>query len=101
MHLDAAYGRCEDGSWPGFGGRFRAFSAQASTHLRTLTAIKAGLRPPPLDRIADWAQHLNLTGTDRETFIESAQLAHCPDEIVALVRSLRQDLKALQQKRDA
>jgi transcriptional regulator with XRE-family HTH domain len=46
-----------------------------------INLVISGKRTPPLDRIADWATALNLSGKARDEFELHAYLAHCPEPI--------------------
>lgn len=45
-----------------------------------LSCIELGTRTPPLDKLADMAKPLLLTGRDRKEFVYLATFAHIPDE---------------------
>lgn len=63
--------------------------------------IRTGRRTPPLDAIAGWADALRLRGGERERFLETARLEHCPPEIRALVAALRRELSGAPVRRAA
>jgi transcriptional regulator with XRE-family HTH domain len=44
-----------------------------------VTQILTGERPPPLDRMVQWAQTLKITGVAREKFFQAAVARHVPD----------------------
>jgi hypothetical protein len=50
---------------------------------------------PPLERLDDWADHLQLSGAERQRFIEAAHLAHAPQRIQELVVELRGEIDRL------
>ncbi len=48
-----------------------------------------GQKPVPGPRIDAWADALDLTGRERDRFVEAAWLTHAPPFVVALVKRLR------------
>ena len=46
-----------------------------------LSKVLAGQKPPPIDRVAEWAAALGLKGEERERFIELAELDHAPEAV--------------------
>jgi transcriptional regulator with XRE-family HTH domain len=64
----------------------RAVGTSSSVVSQTCT----GRRPPPLDRIAAWAEALKLAGGPRDDFISAAYLAHAPGEVQERLRRLEE-----------
>lgn len=60
-----------------------------------LSKVLAGKKPPPLDRVAAWAEALGLTAEDRALFIVLAHLAHGPEIIEAEYLRLRREVDDL------
>lgn len=47
---------------------------------------------PPLSRVSDIADLLDLTGSERRTFVEEAHLAHAPETVRNMMQDLRVEL---------
>lgn len=62
---------------------------------------ESGQNLPPLSQIIDIADSLDLTGTERSTFIEEAYLAHAPDVIRCLVQDLKASVRRLEKRAEA
>ena len=58
-------------------------TAQAS-----LAVVLKGRRPPPLERIADWADALDLAPEDRRLFLDLAAVEHLPASVRDRFREL-------------
>lgn len=63
-----------------------------------ISLYESGNNLPPLSQVSEFADVLELTGTDRSTFIEEAYLAHAPDVIRCLIQELRISIKRLEKK---
>ncbi len=48
---------------------------------------------PPLSRVSDIATLLDLSGDERRTFIEEANLAHAPETVRNMMQDLRAELR--------
>jgi transcriptional regulator with XRE-family HTH domain len=85
------------------GWSLREFARQSGAHQAALSLMNNGKRPVPLARVEAWADLLELTGRNRERFIDLAELSHAPERLRNLVlavekaagKSLREHLKAL------
>lgn len=58
-----------------------------------ISNIYCGRRRPPLQRIEYWADLLSLFGKERDIFIETAYLEHCPKLIVDRFNQMRESLQ--------
>jgi transcriptional regulator with XRE-family HTH domain len=50
---------------------------------------------PPLAKISDFADVLELRGPERQTFVEEAYLAHTPDNVLHIIKALRSEVAHL------
>lgn len=57
-------------------------SDQESAGSAYVSKVIAGIKPPPLDRLDDWADALSLTDLERRQFKLLAGLAHIPGSAV-------------------
>ena len=60
-----------------------------------VSRVLTGAKPPPMSRIAAWADALELTGDARQQFLDLALedvLRRTPEEVQNLVASLRSEL---------
>jgi transcriptional regulator with XRE-family HTH domain len=80
------------------GWTLREFARRSRTNNALLSRVIRGQRQPPAARLEGWATALELTGSERQEFIEQGRLALCPPEIVALVRQLRAENARLRGK---
>ena len=65
-----------------------AFAAKVGQKQQALNAIIRGKRPPPLKHMDKWVSVLGKI-VDKDTFIELAELEHCPERIRQLVLNMR------------
>ncbi len=79
-------GRCQE-----LGLSLRAFARKAGLSPGHMNRIANNHESPPLAALPAWADLLGLGGEDRETFIREGRLCHCPPEIVAEYRALREN----------
>jgi len=64
------------------------FAAKAGIHQPHLSAIRHGQRPAPLKHLGDWADLLELSGEERERFMDLGAMTHCPERIQEMVREI-------------
>lgn len=76
------------------------FAKLTSTDAPFLSQIVNGHRTPPLDRIAAWAEALELVGFQRERFVQLANLEHANEFVRELVHQLNAQLELQQQRID-
>ncbi len=67
----------------------RAFARAAGVSAGYVSRVMAGQRWPLPTKLRQWADLLGLTGTERVTFILSAELEASPEELRAHVLELR------------
>ena len=67
----------------------RGFALKVGVGTSFLRYVMLGVKPVPPKRIEAWADALELTGEQRERFVEEAWLSHCPKFVKALVGQLR------------
>jgi transcriptional regulator with XRE-family HTH domain len=60
-----------------------------------VSCYERGKTLPPLDQVSDMCVTLDLTGTERQRFVEEAYLAHTPDRVLAIVMDLRVQVRRL------
>jgi transcriptional regulator with XRE-family HTH domain len=66
-----------------------AFARKVGISTSFLRWTMVGQKPVPGPRIDAWADALDLTGRERDRFVEAAWLTHAPPFVVALVKRLR------------
>ena len=66
-----------------------AFAKKVKVGTSFIRWVMIGKKPVPERRIEAWADALELTGKERERFVEAAYLTHCPEFVVELVKRLR------------
>lgn len=66
------------------GHSIRAYAPRLGVSQSMLSQIRTGLRPPPLDRVEEWAKTLNLSGKEREYFLDLAALACAPERVLRM-----------------
>ena len=54
------------------------FAESVGVPKSTLSKVSDGLLAPTMDRVVQWADRLELTGPDREIFIDCALVGHIP-----------------------
>lgn len=59
----------------------RAFAAQAGVSWTFAHKVVQGQRAPTLERLESWADLLNLTGVEREQFIEMGMWNRLPKDV--------------------
>lgn len=67
------------------------FASKVGQKQQAMNAIILGKRPPPLKHMRKWADVLG-NAVEKATFIELADLEHCPERIRDLVADLRRQL---------
>ncbi len=62
----------------------RAIAPRLGVSHSMLSHIHTGYRPPPLDRLEKWAEVFDLSGKDREYFMDLGALACCPPRVLRM-----------------
>lgn len=76
----------------------REFAKRIGAKQPTVNAIINGTRTPPLDEIDSWADQLGLKGVEREDFLETACLEHCPEPIRQAYAKLKAQVVRMEQR---
>ena len=92
----AAYGEMLKSLIAQKGYGLREFAQRVGYAHSNISAIMAGRRPPPLDRIERWADALGLDGQERQEFLEEAYLAHAPQQVRHIVDRMRVEIDSLE-----
>lgn len=66
------------------GSSLRSFAPRLGVSQSMLSQIRTGSRPPPLKRLEKWADTFDLSGKEREYFLDLAALACCPDRVLRM-----------------
>jgi transcriptional regulator with XRE-family HTH domain len=61
-----------------------AFAAVTQDHDSNVNSVVRGKRPPPLHRLARWADVLKLAGDERQEFLQAGVRKHMPKELGVL-----------------
>ncbi len=77
-----------------------AFAARVEVSHSTMGRIMQGHRPPDVDQLDAWADALDLTGDERESFLLAGALANCPRPALDYVARLEGDLADLKRRAD-
>lgn len=73
------------------GWSIRAFARQVDHNPTFISQIIRGQRRPPLKRVDAWADQLDLSSQDRESFLDAAALAHAPARVHEIIARYRSD----------
>lgn len=60
--------------------------------------MRSGARKPEIERIQEWADALDLTGADRERFMELAVKSHANDAVSAMIGRLEREAAGLRKQ---
>lgn len=62
----------------------RAFAPRLGVSHSMLSHIRTGYRPPPLERLEDWADVFGLEGKEREYFLDLGAIACAPPRVLRM-----------------
>lgn len=68
------------------------------TEQSRLSKVMRGLRPAPLPLLTAWADALDLTGAEREQFMELAVKSHANDAVSAMIGRLEREAAGLRKE---
>jgi transcriptional regulator with XRE-family HTH domain len=78
----------------------RSFAERVGAVGPHVSQIVNGLRTPPLDRVAVWADALGITGQERQRFLDLAAIAHLPAEAQPRFLLIHEEYHQLLELRD-